>query len=386
MPSIDLLLPPLLGGYIFITRFNGTSFRCSSYSGYRLFFASAVFGMVFLFAAAAAIHLVKLSTDPIVLHELVFPTTMVGGLLVVFGSWKSIRASKQPTQKLNTDSPGEYETRVAAQKQALVFSRIVFYVVSILAIFVALHALQSLSGLAVSLFGVSTITLALATVACVNVLKKLSSLHGYEVSFRLGILVLAAVAVFTASYSFSSSITATWQAIVPIKHSGVAIIAFLIGATLWFPANWLYPYDAAVERLAEQGKLDGLEELFYYAMITFQPVCVTLSDGKAYVGYIDREIPIAGIADSYVLIVPMASGFREPRSKRLVLDTFYLDAFDEAIRQGSDLSVDDIGKVVPIAEIRTAGVFDQAMYRAFRNLTGDDSMPLLSAPAGIVES
>ena len=57
--GLGLLLIPALGGYLFITRFNGTRDRAACASGYHVVFRSAAVGVV-LFAVG---HLLALLTD-----------------------------------------------------------------------------------------------------------------------------------------------------------------------------------------------------------------------------------------------------------------------------------------------------------------------------------
>lgn len=49
--NLTLLLMPLIGGYVFLSCWNFTKFEASFYSGYRLFFTSALMGMILLILA-----------------------------------------------------------------------------------------------------------------------------------------------------------------------------------------------------------------------------------------------------------------------------------------------------------------------------------------------
>ncbi|MGI8617514.1 MAG: hypothetical protein ACR2L6_00290 [Gemmatimonadaceae bacterium] len=47
----NVLLLPLLGGYVFITKWNKTRFDAKRYSGERLIFHAAIAGVAFLIVA-----------------------------------------------------------------------------------------------------------------------------------------------------------------------------------------------------------------------------------------------------------------------------------------------------------------------------------------------
>jgi hypothetical protein len=51
----NVLLLPLLGGYLFITHWNRTRFHTKRYSGERLIFHSAIAGVVFLEVQSASL-------------------------------------------------------------------------------------------------------------------------------------------------------------------------------------------------------------------------------------------------------------------------------------------------------------------------------------------
>lgn len=60
--ELNILLLPLLGGYAFYLKFNGTAYHAARCSSQRLIFSSAIFGLVLLliarliFVLAEALH------------------------------------------------------------------------------------------------------------------------------------------------------------------------------------------------------------------------------------------------------------------------------------------------------------------------------------------
>jgi hypothetical protein len=63
----NVLLLPLLGGYIFITNWNRTRFDAKRHTGERLLFEAATAGLLFLLVAFVLVHLVT-AADP-ALHD-----------------------------------------------------------------------------------------------------------------------------------------------------------------------------------------------------------------------------------------------------------------------------------------------------------------------------
>lgn len=371
MPSFDLLLPPLLGGYLFVTRFNGTSYRCASYSGYRLVFSASIFGMIFLLTAAGFLHLFELSTKPMFLHHIIVPASIVGVLMIIFGSWKVLKVNRTPVQPLETDEPskddepGDHEVRRASQRREIISAWSLFFLSVTALIILIVHTYNGMAEIAVTTFTTSVFTFVIVMFVFIQWVKRESDLHGYQVTFRLGVMVVFAVGIFVICSIFRDTVREIWIQVVPFEHAGVSIIAFSIGAFLWIPANRLFPYEAAVDRLIQNDMVNGLQDIFYYAMITFRPVCLTLIDDKVYVGYVDGEIPIDGKTDDYVYIVPIASGYRNAETKHITFETFYLAPFEKAIKSGSNLSKDEIAKIIPLREIRSVGIFDRKLYAAF---------------------
>lgn len=374
----NLLLPPLLGGYIFITRFNGTAYRVKSYSGYRLVFSSSVMGLILLILAVTLDAIVRWSTDPLVFHGFLIPGGVSGTMLVLFGSWKTMLANTEKSERYETDSEADYEAREESRISDLKRSRFWLWVSITALVFIVAHAVIAWGLAHISWILALTVGCVLLVVTIVNYVKARSDLRGYQVAFRLGIAVLIATALFGVFTVLQPDIEQSWGTVIPFEFAGVSLLSFALGCLLWIPANSLYPYEAAVGRLVETGDVDGLESLFYYAQITFQQVCVTLEDEKIYVGYVDNEIPIKGLADDYVQIIPTASGYRRLDDRRFVFTTFYIEPFEKAINDGEDLSKVDLAKILPIDRIRSASIFNPTLYSQFQLQEPDEDAQLSS--------
>lgn len=331
--------------------------------------------MVFLLTAAGILHLIRqLSSNTVLLHHLIASPTIVGLLLLLFGSWKVVKATSQPGEPLETDDEGEFEERERLRKQECVGAKAALIVSFAALLAAAWHIYWGFFLIHMPTLVLTVLVVIVATVLTVNFINSYSELKGYQVAFRLGVIIVIATFLFLIALWEQDLIAATWRQVVPFEYAGVSMLSFLMGASLWLPANMLYPYEAAVQRLVDTGEVNGLQQLFYYAALTFQQVSVTLVDDKVYIGYVDSEIPVAGRTDNFVKVLPTVSGYRENPSKRLRITTSYLDALERhASEGGADLSSSDLAKVIPIDQIRSAGIFHPKLYTEFQSAEIEDS-------------
>ena len=66
-----------------------------------------------------------------------------------------------------------------------------------------------------------------------------------------------------------------------------------------------------------------------------------------------------------ILSASVVGLYRDSTDKTLVITTLYADAFEAAIEKGAHLSAEELAKVPPIEQIRSAGIFDPDFYEAF---------------------
>ncbi len=362
----DQLILPLLGGYFFVTRFNGTAYRCASYSGHKLIFSSAFAGVFFGLLAFGVIQWMGLP-DEARLVNVTIPSVVFAALaLLVFGSYGHRQALSQPVDRNETESEGEFAKRENTRRvnQALYSLWLIASALLSLAVAVYIFQYPPVAALLPSLAAV--LASLLLSVWGVMLINTYADLRAYALSFRLGSVLLALVVVLLVIRKHRHTIADLWEQSIPIDFAGVAFVAMVLGIVAVLPCNWLFPYRAAIRRLFTNRTLDGMESLFYHAGTTFQQIMVTLKSGKVYIGYVDGEVPISGRSDGYVTIVPTASGHRETDTRRLSLTTFYADAVTRAEQDGQPaLGPANLGKVIPLSEIVSAGVFDPDFFEQF---------------------
>jgi hypothetical protein len=100
----NVLLLPLLGGYLFITLWNRTRFDTKRYSGERLIFHSAVAGVLFLVAAFAVVKVVVLYAPRVdagwrAAVPFKYSGTSLGAFLVGAVAWWPLNRWVHPLEK-----------------------------------------------------------------------------------------------------------------------------------------------------------------------------------------------------------------------------------------------------------------------------------------------
>jgi len=95
---------------------------------------------------------------------------------------------------------------------------------------------------------------------------------------------------------------------------------------------------------------------------------LTLKDGKVYVGYIRENSLHRRSTGDYIRLIPTVSGYRDPITKEVKFSTSYIGTYLELGKPDSKLShikFDDFAKLIPIAEVEIAGIFDPVAYETF---------------------
>lgn len=151
-----------------------------------------------------------------------------------------------------------------------------------------------------------------------------------------------------------------WGRFSPFPDSGTPFLACMLGVLAPFALNLLVPFQIANARLHHNLRTNSLERLFYRAAVDSSLVQVTLSDGKVYVGWIDRLPPDPASTDAYLQLLPITSGYRHKETKKVVFTTHY-----DEIYENEAVDLYDFLKILPIANIESAGTFQQDVYLMF---------------------
>jgi hypothetical protein len=227
----------------------------------------------------------------------------------------------------------------------------------------------------------------------------------FGVVFLFVATVLSAIAL---TFCWGEAISDAWHWLVPLKHSGKAAMAFLFGAVLWWPLNWLgeqrrWPRfrslsdEASVDREVEK-KRNPLEVIFHQALrARDQLVSVTVKSGKVYIGKVTTTFnPAFGM--QAVKLSLSRSGHRDKDTQEMKIDIDYDKAqwasVKEAVRNRVREELDQVARddpstslserwdsanrraseqaevqnyeiVIPIEEVQSANIFDLKFYDTF---------------------
>lgn len=228
------------------------------------------------------------------------------------------------------------------------------------------------------------------------------------------------------SYCGGQDFSDWWHELVPVEHSGKATIAFLMGALLWIPLNWLgeqerFPRPRFLSALSDSASIDRevrqkrnpLEVIFHQALrARSQLVSVSVKNGKVYIGTVTTTFNRA-LGMQAIKLSLSRSGHRDKDTQEMEIDINYDDArwasVKEAVRNEvrtelAQVTQEDPGVdrderwdranrrvserrevrnyeiVIPIEEVQSANIFDLAIYS--EHFTHKDSVTRLKPKRG----
>lgn len=186
------------------------------------------------------------------------------------------------------------------------------------------------------------------------------------------------------------------------KLLGTSTASFVLAVGFMFSANsiirrWFeeYEYNLFYNSIFELG--DELEQLFLTTSLKGEPVQITLKNNKVYVGFITEVNEPQ--KTNYISILPLASGYREPKTKLMELTTPYqeiveaLESDEEDITDGTKqeansqnaadvfeieendflVQLEEMIVVIKQDEILSANQFNAEIYQRFQDAIQKDS-------------
>lgn len=124
---------------------------------------------------------------------------------------------------------------------------------------------------------------------------------------------------------------AWWKSNVPFDYLGTSLLAFALGASVWWPWNKLFcSQKVAIDKVIDEDKIP-FELLLKKAQDQTKTVSVTMSNGKVYVGWVTHSFNPA-LPTRFIQILPIKSGYRNQETKWLEFTTFYSEALDQLKR------------------------------------------------------
>lgn len=183
----------------------------------------------------------------------------------------------------------------------------------------------------------------------------------------VGLLISSFLLVRALEWGFPT-IAIWWRSHIPFSYTGSSLGAFLLGACSWWPMNkWWFSLDSEAKRAINEWN-DFLEVLLIRAMEQTKQISVTMKNGKVYIGFVTSNFNPA-YDRKYITILPMGSGFRDPTTQVVTINTDYAAVYQQIIRDNNEFlirGVDDFLITLPVAEIISANLFDPDAYQRFQ--------------------
>ena len=188
----------------------------------------------------------------------------------------------------------------------------------------------------------------------------------FFISSIAGVLLLIVARIITVIFEQSSSqwiaiVCQLWAIYAPFPYSGTLFCSAIFAFFLPIVLNRIWGRQVSAT-IAAGWHGDLVEGLLQDCMERDELVELTLHSGKCYVGFVQNS-GIASMGESDVSIIPLASGYRVPKTKELKLKTFYDGILEEVKNAG--LKEDDLRIVFPISEVISARLFSPDVYLAF---------------------
>ncbi|MFV2056883.1 MAG: hypothetical protein ACC707_10470 [Thiohalomonadales bacterium] len=203
-----------------------------------------------------------------------------------------------------------------------------------------------------------------------------TGLYGVLLSLFASILHLYIVSrhnyILTALQEFLDAFTLEHTAIddTTLTLVNISTITLLLGLSLGHVLN-VFPWSRRL-LLHIAIRNDDFERLVLRALRKLMPICVSMSNGKIYVGYVISTIDPA-VERTALRILPLLSGYRDKDTNIMHFNTSYHEIYeqindDDDLFENNDLShleVSDFEKVLPFNDIQSSHLFDIVAYQYF---------------------
>ncbi len=380
--TLDLVFVPLLGGYIFFSRFRGTRYRASGFPAQRILFPSAAFGLCFLVAAQATLLAVAwFESNPAagIRHAVGFALPAASLCVIasiLWGAWGSLiaEAAPGPESEVPEVTSGDSRIAVPAMFESIESRALIQGVVGVIGCVWIVMATAAASDLDVkswarNVFSYFAVMILVATLAA-HSLARFTLWRSSAMLFRICAVQLLVAAAMAAVAAYPGAASKAWIDFSPVQDSGVPALALLYAIAAWACGNLvLHPLAAAAFHFTTD-RMTHLQSLFFESLFGNALIQLNLDDNKVYIGWVRSRPAEVEAADQFILFLPLKSGFREKDSRALVLDTDYghvLTQLKDETGSAEELNdrLESYYKVIRIETIRYAGVFDENDYVRF---------------------
>ena len=196
---------------------------------------------------------------------------------------------------------------------------------------------------------------------------------GYHLFFQTaiagGLLVVFAYMLTSLGAFLCPPSNDLWTSFVPFPYSGTAILSALLGVVLPPVINYGYGKEDAAKQAAEESS--ELIELLLAESVGRQIyVELSLKSGKSYIGFA-LNTGLGVNSESDIAIIPALSGYRSHDTHELEITTDYAPVILDFVKRVQVLEdlrdfLRDFRIVFPLAEVVSARLFDEDVYRRFQ--------------------
>ena len=153
-----------------------------------------------------------------------------------------------------------------------------------------------------------------------------------------------------------------WATYAPFDYSGTIFVSALVALAVPPLMNRLVGEYAAAKKSAKDNG-DLIEWVIQDSLDRRALVEITTKSGKSYIGFA-RESGITAQGETDVGLIPLASGYRRPATRELVITTRYATALRRCLDSDSpDMRFEDFQVVLPTSEIVSARLFAAGTYK-----------------------
>ena len=188
---------------------------------------------------------------------------------------------------------------------------------------------------------------------------------GYHVLFRsafIGVPLFIAsngIVLFITNGEYNDFVNYL-EILVPVDNSLTLTFTFLLGLGLPIPLNVFYRPKTAMKEAAKRNG-DIIQLLIKESVDVALPVHLSLRSGKNYIGFV-VESQFIWQNDPDIALVPIASGYRDKDTQKLVITSDYSPIIEEISFEVAERDINDFRIVIPMSEVISVRYFDDEIY------------------------
>lgn len=401
MDFTNVLFLPLLGGYLFFSRFNGTRYSASAFPVQRIIFPAAAIGVLFLIGARLIQKLIEgaLEAPDFWLRTVVggvLPGVAASSVLSAAYVWMRVRRREIPTNSSARIQQEETQAKRLSMRRSIQVS-----VVALCSLAMSAVLLQERGGYGWNVMAFSFAASLLLLDRLRNHLAEITTWPrtGLQLRMTLAALILAAIASLLVRYAeHAKDWGTTWShfadleklagmsSTAPVNALTLPALSLLVAVLSLVLGNLIITRAAGSACHATSDKANALKAILTRSVFDYLMIEVTLKNRKTYIGWVHSEPPTVESADGHFTFIPVMSGYRDKDTLKLVITTKYNQIYSAMIEEAKSKNEDlpdltRFAKVFRTADVECTGEFDPDIYERFQLAVSPASTTSSSTPA-----